>query len=73
MQPQKILGKTDSIYPLKYTPEIFLTAQAFAMNKWLERFNEKKQNWENSVGGEYGEKPPQDLSGAFKFLSLFAA
>jgi hypothetical protein len=72
MQPQKILGQLDSNYPLEYTPENFLTAQAFVMNKWLERFNEKKQSWEK-LGGEYGEKSPLDLSGSCKFSSLFAA
>lgn len=73
MKPQKILGQLENADPLEYNSEHFLTAQAFVMNKWLERFNEKKQGWEKSIGGEYGEKPPQDLSGSCKFSSLFAA
>lgn len=71
MQPQKILGQLDSNYPLEYSAEHFLTAQAFVMNKWLERFNEKKKNWEKL--GDFNESPPADLSGSCKFSSLFAA
>lgn len=72
MKPEKILGKISKDYPLNYSPEIFSTAQEFVMEKWLERFNEKKIKWEK-LGETYYDSPPEDLSYSCKFSSLFAA
>lgn len=59
--------------PLDPTPENIELASEFAFAMWKERWAEQKADWEAQYSSQFHSEEPQDLSGACKFSSIFAA
>jgi hypothetical protein len=59
--------------PLDPTPENIEIASEFAFAMWKTRWADQKADWEAQFSSPFHSEEPQDLSGACKFTSIFAA
>jgi hypothetical protein len=59
--------------PLDLTTDNIELAAEFAFAMWKDRWAELKADWEGQFSSPYHTVEPQDLSGACKFTSVFAA
>ena len=76
MKPSRVLKGNPlsfSNLPIEVTPENIEAASNFAFEKWLDRWAERKAEWESSTTTPFPEPEPDDLSGSCKFTSVFAA
>jgi hypothetical protein len=76
LKPTRIIKGLDLSFenlPLDPTAENIELASEFVFEMWKARWAELKAEWESQFSFPYHSEEPEDLSGACKFSSIFAA